>query len=507
MLTVLLGLSIKKQNVSKKLCNKNNNNKLITIVKPDKDDPQFTPSPANYVIKDTSGKSPAWRIGTAKRKLTEIKSTTPGSGKYSYKSFIGEGPKYSMRPKFDLDGTNSAKRLDKGKTKYSVPGPGKYDPLDNTSGPHYTIGMRRSLTTAQLKRKSKTKETPGVGKYNLRNDADLIVPCYIMSKEKRNNLNMNHSAIKYPAPNKYHYDLNGSSSQGPIYSFPKAERFGSSNKGKKPQSAALKRSSSVPGPGAYEHQKFIGWEGPNYSFPKDKFNHADAVDESMSNKTMNYPSPTTYQKNIRYIPDSPIITISNSKKKETISDKGKINTPGPGYYKPNKYNASVMKHFPAWSIYKSERDESKNENAKKKAKIITPGPGHYNLKQGRMPEGPMYTLAQKFKEKKIDDYPGPGKYSIVNVIYPCEPQFSMGKEKKLEENNKQNNKAVFPGPGAYNVKDNLFTKGVQFTKDKKFKEKRFITPGPGQYKIPTSFDYINDYTRSKGFFDPTFKYV
>ena len=414
-----------------------------------------------------------------------------------------------MRPKFDLDGTNPGKRSDKGKGKYSVPGPGKYNPVDSTGGPQYTIGIRRSLTTAQLKRKNKNKATPGVGKYNLRNDADLIVPCYVMSKEKRNNLNMNHSALNYPAPNKYKYDLNGSSSQAPIYSFPKAERFGpSENKGKKPKSAALTRSFSVPGPGAYEHQKFIGWEGPNYSFPKEKFNHADAVDESMANKTMNYPDPTSYQKNIRYIPNSPAITISDSKKRELISDKGAVNFRGPGYYKPDKYCTSVMKHFPAWSVYKSERDESKNERGKKKENIITPGPGHYNLKQGIIPGGPMYSLAKKFKEKKINDFPGPGKYSVVNVIYPCEPKFSIGKEKKLEENKKQDNKGQIPGPGAYNIKDaNLFTKCVHFTKAQKLKEKRFITPGPGQYKIPTSFDYVNDYTRSKGYFDPNYKYV
>lgn len=36
----------------------------------------------------------------------------------------------------------------------------------------------------------------------------------------------------------------------------------------------------------------------------------------MSNKIMNYPSPTTYQKNIRYIPDSPAITISEAKKRK-----------------------------------------------------------------------------------------------------------------------------------------------------------------------------------------------
>jgi len=459
-------------------------------------------------VKDLSGKTPAWVIGKTQRKLTDIKSTTPGSGQYKYKTYIGEGPKYSMRPKYDLDGVTQGKRNSKAHKKSSVPGPGKYNPLDNTGGPKYTIGMRRTLSNAQLKKKNKKHETPGVGKYNLRNEADLIVPCYIMSKEKRNNLNLNHSALNYPAPNKYKYDLNGCSSQAPLYSFPKAERFGSSKgKGKKPQSALI-RSSSVPGPGAYEHQKFIGWEGPEYSFPKEKLNHADAVDEAMTNRTLNYPSPTTYHPSMRYIPNSPIITMSKLERKEIMTDKGAQNFPGPGYYHPNKYNSSVMKHFPVWSMYKTERDESKNEHAKKKERLTTPGPGYYNLNQGRIPGGPVYTLAKKFKEKKLVDYPGPGNYSVVNIHYPSEPKFSMGKEKKLEENNKQAIKDGYPGPGAYNIKDgSLFSKSVHFTKDKKFKDKKFVTPGPGQYKIPTAFDYINDYTRSKGVFDPTFKYV
>ena len=438
------------------------------------------------------------------RKLIDIKSTTPGSGKYEYKSFIGEGPKYSMRPKYDLDGLTKGKRNAKAHKKSSVPGPGKYSPLDNTSSPKYSIGLRRSASKSSLKRKGKKTSVPGVGKYNLRKDADFIVPCYIMSKEKRNNLNLNHSALNYPAPNKYKYDYNGSSSQAPQWSFSKSERFG--KKEKKPKSALI-RSSSVPGPGAYEYQRFVGYEGPGYSFPKEKLNHADAVDVALTNRTLNYPSPTTYHPSTRYIPDSPIISMSKLERKEVVTDKGSLNFPGPGYYHPNKYNASVMKHFPMWSLYKSERDESKNEQAKKKQRIVTPGPGYYNLNQGRLPLGPKYSLAKKLKERKIDNYPGPGNYSVVSIHFPSEPKFSMGKDKKLEENNKEAIKNGFPGPGAYNIKPDLFSKYIHFTKDKKFRDKKYDVPGPGHYKIPTSFDNINDYTRSKGVFDPTFKSV
>ena len=244
--------------------------------------------------------------------------------------------------------------------------PGKYDPLDNTHGPKYTIGLKRDS------QKERNLSVPGVGTYNLTKDEDFKVPSYIISKEQRKNLNMNYSALNYPAPNKYTYDLEGASSKAPKWSFSKSERFGKSSK---PKSALLVRSSSVPGPGSYKTQDFIGHDGPIFSFPKEKFNHADALDIAMQKKTMNYPSATTYNSSIRYIPSSPFIKIPKSKRKEIDSDKSSLHFPGPGHYHPNKYNSSVMRHFPVWSIFKSERDESKQGQSKKKEKIITPGPG------------------------------------------------------------------------------------------------------------------------------------
>ncbi len=79
----------------------------------------------------------------------------------------------------------------------------------------------------------------------------------------------------------------------------------------------------------------------------------------------------------------------------------------------------------------------------------------------------------------------------------------MIKGKKIIKKN-----TIFPGPGQYNVKDQqLFTKGIRFGKEKKLVDKKSDVPGPGHYKIPTAFDYVNDYTRSKGVFNPAFKFV
>ena len=416
-----------------------------------------------------------------------------------------------MRPKYTLDGITEGKRSAKAYKKSAVPGPGHYDPLDNTHGPKYTIGLKREP------KKGRRSSVPGVGSYIITKDEDFKVPSYIISKEKRKNLNMNHSALNYPGPNKYDYDLSGASSKAPRWTFSKSERFGKSS-GKKPKSAMV-RSSSMPGPGSYKTQYFIGHDGPIYSFPKEKLSHADAIDVAMEKKTMHYPSPTTYNTNIRYIPNTPIITMPKSKRKDLNSDKYSLNYPGPGHYRPNKYNSSVMKQFPAWSIYKSERDESKQGKSKKKDRIITPGPGHYNLKHGRIPGGPMYSMGKKLKKNKSVVMPGPGNYNAVEVHFPCEPKYSIGKEKRCEDDNttrdsdakdnkaKIKQKIEYPGPGKYNIKDNLFTKGTHFARDKRSREKKFNTPGPGQYKIPTAFDYINDYTRAKGIFDPSFKYV
>ena len=65
-----------------------------------------------------------------------------------------------MRPKYDLDGINKEKRSSKAHKETSVPGPGKYNPLDLTSGPKYTIGVRRHLTKAQLKKDKNDMKYP-----------------------------------------------------------------------------------------------------------------------------------------------------------------------------------------------------------------------------------------------------------------------------------------------------------------------------------------------------------
>ena len=454
----------------------------------------MTPDPTKYNIKDISNKTPSWQIGTEKRECVKINSKTPGSGKYEYQTFIGEGPKYTMRQKFDENGLLEDKRNPNAPKKTNVPGPGQYDPKDLTTSPKYTIGEKH------YKKKIKglfRLEIPGVGKYDLAKD--FIAPSYKIGNEKRTNLNINHSALKNPAPNKYNNE--GIASTTPKWTFSKTERFGN----KKPKSAFVRRL-NVPGPGSYKMTTYMGKEGPHYTFDKIKYNHADAIDEYMFKKIMNYPSPHTYFKNRIYMADTPIYTMSQLKReKANISDKFILTTPGPQKYNPNKDVSSTMRQFPRWTMSKDGKEkEGKNKKVKR---VQTPGPGHYNLKIGNMPNGPMYSMGKKLKKKQKNIYPGPGKYEAVDVHFPTEPKFSFGKEERKDDKLKSIEKDAFPGPNKYKPSDSNFNNVGNFTKDKRYKEKKFITPGPGQYRIPTAFDYIADYTRQSGSFNPIFKYV
>ena len=234
---------------------------------------------------------------------------------------------------------------------------------------------------------------------------------------------------------------------------------------------------------------------------------SDAVDESMFKKRLNYPAPGSYGKSGAYISDSPIYSISKLKRINTGNDKFLLTCPGPDKYYPDKTVSSTMKKYPVWTMSKSNRDENEKVKGSKKVRVQTPGPGHYYSKYGEMPNGPHYSMAKKLKKPKKEEKPGPGKYEVVYVHFPSEPKFSFGKEKRKDDRIDQLKKDGFPAPNKYTITDSNFNNVGHFTKDKKYKDNRFNVPGPGHYRIPTAFDYIADYTRQKGSFNPAFKYV
>lgn len=328
-------------------------------------------------------------------------------------------------------------------------------------------------------------------------ESDWIQPSVKIGLDPRKDESLNKTALKNPGPNYYKTKYEATQTSTPRWSLYHNDRFN-----KKPKSANVQRQ-NFPGPGKYEYKTKIG-EGPSYSFGKDKYNHSDASDEAMKKKTLKYPSPTTYYEDkTKYNPTGPFYSISRLNRMEPGSDKFLLSCPGPVKYNPSKKYLSTWITFPSWGTGKGNRDEDKKVPGSKKEKIITPGPGDYNIKCN-IPEGPKYTMAAKLKKPKKEERPGPADYN-VDINFQTEPKYSIGKAKKCDEL-KQIEKDNFPGP-KYLVTDVYLTRQITFPKEKKDKKNKWEVPGPGKYRIPTSFDYISNMTRDRGSFDPFFRYV
>ena len=401
------------------------------------------------------------------------KDQTPEPGKYEFPTYIGEGPKYTMRELYNVDGTKKEKRHKKAYRKKSNPGPGTYNIEDKSTGPRYTFRARYK------RRSNKRPKTPAVGSYELRNDKSLQVPTFRFDKELRTNGNINTGALKFPGPGTYNINAFGMSTTSPKYSFSKSQRID------------IKRP-MTPGPGAYSHRSYIGKEGPHLSFGRDKNAHYEP------NKNTN-PEPGRYFKNIAYVPDSSKYSFPKSNRPEPGQNKERLNSPGPEKYNPNAFVSSTRKSFPSWRVGTSNRDEIANKNK-------FPGPGTYSIKNGLLPEGAKYTISKRLNGSKKPDYPGPCKYDIVTVHHPNEPKYSIGKEQRPDET-KQTIKDNYPAPDKYKIQDVSMTRPISFPKGKKETSNKTFTPGPGSYKIPCRFNDINDLTREKGIWDPTFRYV
>ena len=411
-------------------------------------------------------------------------------GIFNYKLnplFGNEGPKYSFRPKYDEDGITEGKRISKAPPKLVIPGPGYYDIKDSKTIPSFTIGKK-----IKIKKIGNKGIIPGVGTYNLKKENDWKVPCFSFGKEQRKNLLINEESLKYnKGKNNLRIDLdNINSTKAPKWSLYKLERFS-----QKPKSAQMQRL-NIPGPGAYPYLSYIG-SGPKYTFPKEKNNHTDPEDAYLSEKNKNNPNPTTYFKNMHYSPSGPIFSISKLNRKEIENDKYILSLPGPYKYNPNKTCTSGWTNFPIWSWSKTDLKKSE-----KKSEL---GPGKYKYKSD-IGLGPKYTIGKRLKKLKRFKYPGPGAYNIKTDIFNG-PKYTMGLklEEKKNEKNKDKKQLILNIPSdIFNNKGFSFPKAEQ--EKKKYKNK-MIYPGPGDYKIPTSFDYISNLTREKGFFDPKFRYV
>lgn len=463
-------------------------------MKQEKDDKLFTPGPTQYNV-ELKPENPQWTINATKRSTNLKKPKTPGCGSYEYKTYIGEGPKFSFGP---VNPSSVSDNENKKNKKNEEQGPGFYSIIDTNTGPKYSMYAKNYDYKKELQKKS---EVPGVGQYELRKVNSFDIPCFRFDKSERKNLDINEDALKYPGPEKYYINYNANCTSTPKWSFNLDERFPYR---KEKNKFCIKV--DTPGPGAYKTRIYIGTEGPFYSFSRMKDNHI-VLDDDEIKKIKEFPSVGKYIESIQYLPDLPSYTFSNLKSKNELSDKGHIITPGPGNYEPNKEVSSTFPKGPqwSWSLSKVNRDEDVPIKGSKKLHIITPGPGYYEDKIGKIPQGPQITMSPTFPKVKVLDFPGPGEYNVIDKTSGS-PEYTISKGKRDEEY-KRVAKDNYPGPGAYQIKDTDLAKCFTISKNKRRSKKKDSFPGPGSYRIPTSFDYINNMTRDKGAFDSKFRYI
>ena len=120
----------------------------------------FFPGPDRYIINDRYNsrrpKSSAWKIGTEKRPPLHLDNKTPGVGMYSLRNNKNNGPKYTLRGKFDI------------KNKEKKPGVGQYNVFKSNQfvmkkEPKWKIGKasRDDLLT------NDKRGNPGPGMYRI----------------------------------------------------------------------------------------------------------------------------------------------------------------------------------------------------------------------------------------------------------------------------------------------------------------------------------------------------
>lgn len=84
--------------------------------------PMSAPGPGQYQPKDPNNVSSKYGFGTAQRKGAPLRVDMPGPGAYNLQGLVGsDGPKYS-----------AAKRRDMNRSS-ATPGPGTYQPADNST--------------------------------------------------------------------------------------------------------------------------------------------------------------------------------------------------------------------------------------------------------------------------------------------------------------------------------------------------------------------------------------
>jgi len=103
--------------------------------------------------------------------------------------------------------------------------------------------------------------------------------------------------------------------------------------------------------------------------------------------------------------------------------------------------------------------------------------------------------------------PGPGNYNSDKVNYTTNkaPTWRIGTATR-EDNMKNIMRQNFPGPGNYHTLNSEKGPKYSFGHDQRVKSaSSTVTPGPGQYKLPTTIFNVPNFVT--GGWDPNFKFV
>lgn len=414
--------------------------------------------------------TPSWKIGTSERSNIKNQIYVPGVGQYNLDKNSSNGPKYTIRPK-TKELTNST----------ICPGPGNYNPnfnIEHKSSERYTLRPK----TGEVK---SNKIVPGPGQYTIRNDkSDMKQPSYIFGKDKKNQLENNTSKLT-PGPGNYNIDsYNSSLAQPPKYTFGKEDRAA--------QNSSMNSRAKTPGPGQYKTEGVLGQNAPKISM---------SFCKPSSNNKNTTPGPGNYSISDD-LTTNKAPQVKFGKSQRGFLNKESIKVPGPGNYDQN--NNILKQHAPTWKFGSSTRGNFQSTSNK------VPGPGNYNILNKTGSEAPKYSLTARNYygggSANKAYVPGPGQYTNEsnNTTNFKSPTWKIGSSTREDSLNKIKKEAI-PGPGNYsNISEEKGPK-YSFGKEQRVKSATSETPGPGNYKVPTSIFNVPTFTQ--GAWDKNYKFV
>jgi hypothetical protein len=147
---------------------------------------QYGPDKSTNLVRP---KTPSWKIGTSLRPdLNGAERGVPGVGNYDITKGLGNGPKYSMVGKGNT-----------GNAQNGVPGPGQYNETNAVfvKNPSWKIGTGQRGDDL---RKAVRDGYPGPGMYEFFDKTKIKAPEYRFGKQKRGYIKNN----DFPGPGQYH---------------------------------------------------------------------------------------------------------------------------------------------------------------------------------------------------------------------------------------------------------------------------------------------------------------